>query len=121
MKATPNHNKRIANLTCASVFPHYITKVEWKDRTKDELHKVLEWLTGNDENQIDKVIEEKVTFQILFERATLHPNAGLIKGVICGYRIDELENELTIQVRYLYKLVGELARDRKMEKILRQA
>lgn len=119
MKATPEHNERIAKLTFASVYPHYITKVEKKDRTKDELHKVIEWLTGFDENQIHKLVEEKVTFQTFFERATLNPNAGLIKGVICGYRIEDLENELTRQVRYLDKLVDELARGRKMEKILR--
>ncbi|RDK86851.1 DUF2200 domain-containing protein [Marinirhabdus gelatinilytica] len=119
MKATPEHNERIAKMTFASVYPHYVTKVEKKERTKDELHQVIEWLTGFDTNDLKKLIDEKVTFKTFFERATLNPNAHLIKGVICGYRIEELENPLTRQARYMDKLVDELARGRKMEKILR--
>lgn len=120
MKATPEHNERIAKLTFASVYPHYVTKVEKKGRTIEELHQVIEWLTGFDDAKRQALIEEKVTFAEFFEQANLNPNAGLITGVICGYRIEELENPLTKQVRYLDKLVEELARGKKMEKILRQ-
>lgn len=119
MKATAEHNKRIAEMIFAAVYPHYVNKVEVKGRTKQELHHVIEWLTGFDEQKIQTLIEEKVTFQTFFERAALNPNAHLITGVICGYRIEELENPLTKKVRYLDKLVDELAKGRKMEKILR--
>lgn len=121
MKATKEHNYRIAQMTFASVYPHYVTKVEKKGRTIEELHEVIEWLTGYDKNKLQKLIDEKVTFEVFFKNATLHPNANLIKGMICGYRIEELENELTQQVRYLDKLIDEIARGRKMEKILRVA
>ncbi|MAZ72621.1 MAG: hypothetical protein CMC70_05695 [Flavobacteriaceae bacterium] len=120
MKATPEHNERIAKLTFASVYPHYVTKIEKKDRTIAELHQIIEWLTGFDKKKLQQLIDEKVTFKTFFERAKLNPNAHLIKGVICGYRIEDLENPLTQQVRYLDKLVDELAKGRKMEKILRQ-
>ena len=120
MKITPEHNERMAKITFASVYPHYVTKVEKKGRTKEELHHVIEWLTGFDENKIRALVEEKVTFQTFFAQAKLHPNASLIKGVICGYRIEEIDNALTRQVRYLDKLVDELAKGRKMEKILRK-
>lgn len=120
MKVTAEHNERIAKMTFSSVYPHYVTKVEKKGRTKAELHKVIEWLTGFDEGRLQEFIEEKVTFETFFQRAALHPNAHLIKGVICGYRIEEIDNALTRQVRYLDKLVDELARGRKMEKILRE-
>ena len=119
MKATPEHNDRIAKMKFSSVYPHYVTKVEKKDRTIEELHQVIEWLTGFDENKIQELIKEEVTFEIFFDRAKLNPNAHLIKGVICGYRIEELENPLTKQTRYLDKLIDELAKGRKMEKILR--
>ncbi|QIA07578.1 DUF2200 domain-containing protein [Draconibacterium halophilum] len=119
MKTTSEHNKRIAEMTFAAVYPHYVTKVERKGRTKEELHQVIEWLTGFNENKLQKLIDEKVTFETFFEKANLNPNAGLIKGVICGYRIEEIENVLTKQVRYLDKLVDELAKGRKMENILR--
>ncbi|MBU2906443.1 DUF2200 domain-containing protein [Arenibacter algicola] len=119
MKTTPEHNERIAKLTFASVYPHYITKVEKKGRTIEELHTVIEWLTGYDENKLKELIDEKVTFKTFFQRAKLNPNAHLITGLICGYRIEEIENTLTQQVRYLDKLVDELAKGRKMEKILR--
>lgn len=120
MSKTNDQNKRIANLTFASVYPHYITKVEKKDRTKEELHKVIEWLTGYNKKKLQELIKEKVTFETFFKNATLNPNAHLIKGVICGYRVEDLENPLTQQVRYLDKLVDELAKGRKMEKILRK-
>ncbi|WP_178988786.1 DUF2200 domain-containing protein [Winogradskyella schleiferi] len=116
---TPEHDKRIAEMTFASVYPHYITKVEKKGRTKAELHQVIEWLTGFDELKLQKLITDKVTFKTFFEKANLNPNADLIKGVICGYRIEAIETQLTREVRYLDKLVDELAKGRKMEKILR--
>jgi hypothetical protein len=116
---TPEHNDKIAKLTFASVYPHYITKVEKKGRTKAELLQVIEWLTGFDEKKLEELIEQKVTFKTFFEQANLNPNAHLIKGTICGYRIEEIENPLTKQTRYLDKLVDELAKGKKMEKILR--
>ena len=120
MKVTKEHNERIAKMTFASVYPHYLTKVENKGRTKDELHQVIRWLTGYDENSIQNLIEDKATFETFFRKANLNPNAHLIKGVICGYRIEEIEFPLTRQVRYLDKLVDELANGRKMDKILRE-
>ncbi|MGQ1784110.1 DUF2200 domain-containing protein [Saccharicrinis sp. GN24d3] len=119
MKVTSEHNQRIAKMTFASVYPHYLTKVEKKGRTKEELHQVIEWLTGFDEFKVQELIAEKATFEAFFQNAELNPNAHLIKGVICGYRIEEIDNPLTQQVRYLDKLVDELAKGRKMEKILR--
>jgi len=120
MKTTPEHDKRIAAMTFASVYPHYIAKVEKKARTKEELNQVIKWLTGYDEKDLQKLISEKATFETFFTEAKLHPDAHLITGVICGYRIEEIETPLTKQVRYLDKLVDELATGRKMEKILRQ-
>jgi hypothetical protein len=119
MKDTPEHNDRVAKLTFASVYPHYVTKVERKGKTVQELHQVINWLTGFDDKKIQELIDEKVTFVTFFERAQLHLNAHLIKGTICGYRIEEIENPLTQKVRYLDKLVDELANGKKMEKILR--
>lgn len=119
MKPTPEHNERMANMTFASVYPHYITKVERKGRTKEELHQVITWLTGFDDKDLQKLIDDKVTFELFFKNAELNPNAHLITGVICGYRIEEIENPITKQVRYLDKLVDELAKGKKMEKILR--
>ncbi|MFG0316861.1 MAG: DUF2200 domain-containing protein [Planctomycetota bacterium JB042] len=116
---TPEHDARIAKMTFASVYPHYVTKVEKKGRTKEELHEVIRWLTGFDDRKLQKQIDDGVTFEEFFRRATLHPNAHLIKGVICGYRVEEIENELTRKTRYLDKLVDELAKGKKMEKILR--
>jgi hypothetical protein len=120
MTTTAEHDARMAKMTFASVYPHYITKVEKKGRKKEELHQVIEWLTAFDEQQLKTLIAEKATFATFFEKATLHPNAHLIKGVICGYRIEEIETPLTQQIRYLDKLVDELAKGRKMDKILRQ-
>lgn len=119
MKTTPEHDERIANLTFASVYPHYVTKIEKKGRTIDELRQVISWLTGFDETKLQALIEDKATFRQFFAEATLNPNASLITGVICGYRVEEIETPLTQQARYLDKLVDELARGRKMEKILR--
>ena len=119
MNTTTQHDKRIAKMTFASVYPHYVTKIEKKGRTKAELHQVIEWLTGFDEQQLQKLIEEKATFEQFFQAASIHPNAQLITGVICGYRVEDIENPLTQQVRYLDKLVDELAKSRPMNKILR--
>jgi len=119
MNTTPEHNKRIAEMTFASVYPHYVTKVDKKGRTEEELHQVIEWLTGFNGKKLQELIDKKVTFETFFKIANLNPNASLIKGLICGYRIEEINNPLTKQVRYLDKLVDELARGRKMEKILR--
>lgn len=121
MKTTPEHDERMAKMTFASVYPHYLEKVTKKGRTKEELHEVIRWLTGYTDEEIQKMIDEKATFKTFFENACLNPNATLIKGVICGYRIEEIENPITRQVRYLDKLVDELAKGRKMEKILRKS
>lgn len=120
MKVTAEHKERIAKMKFFSVYPHYVAKVEKKGRTKDELHQVIEWLTGFDENNIQKLIDEKASFKEFFEEADLNPHAHLITGVICGYRIEEIDDPLTQQVRFLDKLVDELAKGRKMEKILRK-
>ena len=119
MNNSSTHNQRIAKMTFASVYPMYIAKVEKKGRTKEELHQVIKWLTGFDNKKLQELIKENVTFETFFQRASLNPNARLITGVICGYRIEEIEDALTRQVRYLDKLVDELAKGRKMENILR--
>ncbi len=119
MKGATDHHQRIAEMTFASIYPLYITKVEKKGRTIAELQQVIEWLTGYDEQRLQELIKEKATFESFFEGASLNPNACLITGMICGYRIEEIENPLTRKVRYLDKLVDELARGRKMDKILR--
>jgi hypothetical protein len=116
-----NQDERFAKMTFSLVYPLYLAKVERKNRTKKELHQVIHWLTGYDDAAIQKHIESKTTFQEFFEEARLHPNAELITGLICGYRVEEIENRLTQQVRYLDKLVDELAKGRKLEKILRVA
>ena len=113
------HNQRIAQMTFASVYPMYVAKVEKKGRTKRELHQIIEWLTGFDSKKLQELIKAKVTFETFFRQASLNPNAHLITGVICGYRVEEIEDPLTQKVRYLDKLVDELAKGRKMEKILR--
>ncbi len=118
-KTTPDHDARIATMTFSSVYPHYVTKIEKKGRIKDELHQVIRWLTGYDAKQLKKHIDDKSTFEEFFRRATLHPNAHLITGVICGYRVEDIENPLTRQARYLDKLVDELAKGKSLEKILR--
>lgn len=121
MNTTDKHNERMAKLTFASVYPLYVLKVERKGRTKEELYQVIEWLTGFDNKKLQEQIKEKVTFETFFQRASLNPNVNLITGLICGYRVEEIENRLTQQVRYLDKLVDELAKGRKMEKILRSS
>lgn len=121
MNDTSHHDERIAKMTFASVYPHYITKVERKGRTTDELHQVITWLTGFSEEKLQELIESKANFEQFFKEANLNPNAKLITGMICVYRIEDIKNPLTQQVRYLDKLVDELAKGRKMEKILRGA
>src|SRR5688572_13993316 len=107
MTTTKHHDDKIAKMSFASVYPHYVTKVERKGRTKEELHQVIEWLTGYDEKRVQQLIEEKVTFEKFFKDAVINPNAHLITGVICGYRIEDITNPLTQQARYLDKLVDE--------------
>lgn len=119
MNTSDTHNQRIASMTFASVYPMYLAKVEKKGRTKEELNQVIEWLTSFNNKKLQELIKENVTFETFFQKAALNPNAHLITGVICGYRIEEIENPLTKQVRYLDKLVDELAKGKKMDKILR--
>ncbi len=121
MNNSDSHNQRIAKMTFSSVYPMYLAKVEKKGRTKEELHQVMEWLTGFNHKKLQELINENVTFETFFQQATLNPNAYLITGVICGYRVEEIENPLTQQVRYLDKLVDELAKGRKLEKIFRNS
>ncbi len=119
MKATEEHNQKIAKMTVASVYPHYVTKVIRKGRSVEELQQVIEWLTGFDAVKLNKLLEKKVNFEEFFKQAKIHPNVVQIKGLICGYRIEEIEHPLTRNVRYLDKLVDELAKGKKLEKILR--
>ena len=120
MNTTAVHDERMAKMTFSSVYQLYLTKVEKKGRTREELHTVIKWLTGFDEKQLQDQIDQKVTFETFFQNAKLNPSAHLITGLICGYRIEEIENPLTQKVRYLDKIVDELAKGRKMEKILRE-
>jgi len=119
MKTSNAHNERIAKMAFASVYPMYLAKVKKKGRTRDELHQVIQWLTGFKDGELQELIEKKATFETFFANARLNPNARFITGVICGYRVEDIENTLTQRVRYLDKLVDELAQGRKMEKILR--
>ena len=121
MSTTKKHDEQIANMTFAAVYPHYVTKVEKKGRTPEELHEVIKWLTGFSDKKIQKLIASEVTFKQFFSEAKLNPNAKLITGSICGYKIQDIKTPLTRKVRYLDKLVDELAKGRKMEKILRTA
>jgi len=114
--------ERVFAMSFASVYPHYVTKVESKGRTKDELHEVIRWLTGYTQKGLEKEIEKKTTFREFFEKAPkLNPNAPLIKGVVCGVRVETIEDPLMQKIRWLDKLVDELAKGKKMEKILRTA
>ena len=112
-------NERIAKMTFATVYPLYLAKIEKKGRTREELLQVIEWLTGLDNEKLQELIEENATFETFFQRASLNPNARLITGVICGYRVEDIADPFMQKVRYLDKLVDELAKGRKMEKILR--
>jgi len=120
MKPAAN-NERVFRMSFASVYPHYVTKVEKKGRTKEELHTVIHWLTGYTEKGLQKVIDTKVDFETFFAKAPrMHPNAPLITGMICGYRVEDIEDPLMQKIRYLDKLVDELAKGRAMEKMLRK-
>lgn len=114
------NNERIYQMSFASVYPHYIAKAEKKNRTKEEVHEIIFWLTGYDEQKLQQILEEKINFRTFFEEANLNPNVSLITGVICGYRIEEIEDELMKNIRYLDKLIDELAKGKAMEKILRK-
>ena len=119
MDNSKTHNQRFAKMTFASVYPLYLAKVVKKGRTEEELHQIIKWLTDFDDEKLQKLMEENATFEFFFQHASINPNAHLITGVICGYHVEEIEDTLTQQVRYLDKLVDELAKGRKMEKILR--
>lgn len=121
MKVTPEKNEKIAKMTFASIYPLYLNRLEKNGRTKEELDQVIRWFTGYDQATLQEHLDEKSNYMTFFEKATLHPNAHLIKGVVCGYRIEEIEEEFELykQCRQLEKLIDELARGRKMEKILR--
>lgn len=122
MKVTAKKNEQVANMIFASIYPLYWNRLEKHGRTKEEFHKVIEWLTGFDEDKLQTLIADKVTFKTFFKKAKIHPNANMIKGVVCGYRIEEIEDEFEVykQCRRLEKLIDELAKGRKMEKILRK-
>ncbi|MDO5675907.1 MAG: DUF2200 domain-containing protein [Propionibacteriaceae bacterium] len=111
---------RIFDISFASIYPHYVTKVERKDRTVAELHEVLEWLTGYDDAALQAAIADERTLEEFFAQApAMHPNATLITGVICGYRVEDIEDPLMQQIRWMDKVVDELAKGKKIEKILR--
>ena len=121
MKVTPKKNEQVANMVFGSIYPHYLNRLEKNGRTKEELDEVIKWFTGYDQDTLQALIDEKVTFRSFFEKATINENADLIKGVVCGYRIEEIEDEFMVykQCRRMEKLIDELAKGRKMEKILR--
>lgn len=119
MRSTTSADHRIAAMLVGSVYPLYLQKIEKKGRTEDELLVVMSWLTGYSQKELQRLVKSKITFIDFFASATLHPNAKLIKGVICGYRVEEITNVLTQQVRYLDKLVDELAKGRPLDKIMR--
>ena len=122
MKVTAEKNEKVANMVFASIYPHYLNRIEKNGRTKDELDHVIEWLTGYNQESLQVMMDEKVTFGTFFENAKMHKNAHLIKGVVCGYRIEEIEEEFELykRCRQMEKLIDELAKGRKMEKILRK-
>ena len=122
MKVTTEKEEKVGNLVFASIYPHYLNRVEKNGRTKEELNQVIEWFTGFDQNTLQALIDEKATFRTFFQKAKIHPNAHMIKGVVCGYRIEEIEDEFQLykQCRQMEKLIDELARGRKMEKVLRE-
>ncbi|MFY0627910.1 MAG: DUF2200 domain-containing protein [Reichenbachiella sp.] len=123
MKVTAEKNEKIANMIFASIYPLYWNRLEKHGRTKQEFHQVIKWFTGFDEDQLQSLIAEKATYRTFFEKAKIHPNADMIKGVVCGYRIEDIDDEFELyrQCRRLEKLFDELAKGRKMEKILRDS
>ncbi|MDM9631489.1 DUF2200 domain-containing protein [Robiginitalea aurantiaca] len=122
MKVTVEKNEKVANMIFASIYPLYLNRLEKNGRTKEELNQVIEWFTGIEPDALQALIEEKATFRTFFQKAKINPNAHLIKGVVCGYRIEEIEDEFKVykQCRRMEKLIDELAKGRKMEKILRK-
>lgn len=122
MKVTAEKNEKVANMIFASIYPLYLNRVEKNGRTKEELNQVIKWLTGFNQDDLQALIDEKATFRTFFQKAKINPNAQLIKGVVCGYRIEEIEDEFKLykQCRQMEKLIDELAKGRKMEKILRE-
>lgn len=123
MKVTTAKNEKLGQMVFASIYPLYLNRLLKNGRTEEELRTVIKWITGFDEKQLQKLIDEKVTYKTFFEKATMHPNSHMIKGVVCGYRIEEIPDEFELyrQCRCMEKLIDELARGRKMEKILRTA
>jgi hypothetical protein len=121
MKVTAEKNEKVAQMIFASIYPLYLNRLEKNGRTKEELDQVLTWLTGFDQDTLQALINDKVTFRTFFQKANMHPNAHLIKGVVCGYRIEEIADEFEVykNCRRMEKLIDELAKGRKMEKILR--
>ncbi len=122
MKVTAEKEEKVANMIFASIYPLYLNRLEKNGRTREELNQVLEWFTGFDQEALQALMDEKATFRTFFEKAEIHPNAHMIKGVVCGYRIEEIEDEFNLyrQCRQMEKLIDELAKGRKMEKILRE-
>jgi hypothetical protein len=122
MKVTAEKNEKVASMIFASIYPHYLNRLEKNGRTKEELDQVMTWFTGYDQEALQALIDKKVTFRTFFENAAIHPNADMVKGVVCGYRIEEIEDEFELykRCRQMEKLIDELARGRKMEKILRE-
>ena len=121
MEVTAKKNEQVANMIFGSIYPHYRNRIVKNGRTEDELRQVIEWLTGYNAEKLQELIDSKVTFRTFFEEATIHPNINMIKGVVCGYRIEDIADEFIIyrQCRSMEKLIDELAKGRKMEKILR--
>ncbi len=119
MKTDEATLRRVHRMPLSAVYPHYVTKVEKKGRTKAELDRVIEWLTGFDAAQLEKHLDDETSFEDLFAQARLHPNASLITGVVCGVRVENIEDPVMQKVRYLDKLVDELARGKAIEKVLR--
>ena len=114
-------NERVFAMSFASVYPHYVTKAEKKGRTQEEVDEIIRWLTGYTKAGLAKHIEKRTSFRDFFEKAPkFNPNASLIKGVVCGIRVEEIEDPLMQKIRYLDKLIDELAKGKKMEKILRK-
>lgn len=122
MEVTAKKNEQVANLIFGTIYPHYLNRIIKNGRTKEELNQVIEWFTGYNQDTLQQLIDEKTTFRTFFEKAKIHPNAHLIKGVVCGYRIEDIADEFDLyrQCRRMEKLIDELAKGRKMEKILRE-
>ena len=122
MKVSLEKNEKVAQMVFGSIYPLYLNRLKKKGRTKEELNQVIEWFTGFDSDTLQTLIDDKVTYRTFFQKAKIHPNAHLIRGVVCGYRIEEILDEFEVykQCRRMEKLIDELARGRKMEKILRE-